>query len=300
MEFKFNVTGQDRKRLVGAISELLNVQIQYLGAPTFAYEIGYYHIDKTGTVTGEYSLSLMAGLEARGFEYEASKTFHFITPRGTFLIQAIYGTAAEAEADGYGIYFTHNEHDVYIKTNPDGATEHSKLFALVGEPLPQPEKTEEPAADESDRLTVEVPNDFSPEQIDNLCKMVTAKEPLLKKALGTEELPVRVLEDTIEFPWFTLETPDDAAYYAQFIHALCATAKEKKRVTAKAPDAFENEKFSMRVWLIGLGLVGKEYGKTRKLLAKNLSGDSGWRYGKPDQRDAGPDAATPGNEDDSI
>ena len=113
--------------------------------------------------------------------------------------------------------------------------------------------------------------------------MVTAKEPLLKKALGAEELPIRVLEDTIEFPWFTLETPEDAAYYAQFIHALCATAKEKKRVTAKAPDTFENEKFSMRVWLIGLGLVGKEYGKPRKLLAKNLSGDSGWRYGKPEK-----------------
>jgi len=283
MEFKFNVTGQDRKRLVGAISELLNAPTKYLGAPTFAYEIGEYHIDKTGTVTGEYSLNLMVGLEARGFDYESSKTFHFITPRGTFLIQAIYGTAAEAEADGYGIYFTHDEHDVYIKTNPDGATEHSKLFALVGEPLPQPEESEEPAADESDRLAVEVPNDFTPEQIDNLCKMVTAKEPLLKKALGAEELPIRVLEDKIEFPWFTLETPEDAANYAQFIHALCATAKEKKRVTAKAPDTFENEKFSMRVWLIGLGLVGKEYGKTRKLLANNLSGDSGWRYGKPEK-----------------
>ena len=283
MEFKFNVTGQDRKRLVGAISELLNAPTKYLGAPTFAYEIGEYHIDKTGTVTGEYSLSLLAGLEARGFEYEASKTFHFITPRGTLLIQALYDTAAEAEADGYGIYFTHNEHDVYIKTNPDGATEHSKLFALVGKPLRQPESPEEPAADESDRLTVEVPNDFTPEQIDNLCKMVAAKEPLLKKALGAEELPIRVLEDTIEFPWFTLETPDDAAYYTQFIDALCKTAKEKKRVNAKAPDTFENEKFSMRVWLIGLGLIGKEYVKTRKLLAKNLRGDSGWRYGKPEK-----------------
>ena len=280
MEFKFNVTGQDRKRLVGAISELLNTPTKYLGAPTFAYEIGNYHIDKTGTVTGEHNLNLMVGLEARGFEYEASKTFHFITPRGTFLIQALYGTAAEAEADGYGIYFTHNEHDVYIKTNPDGATEHSKLFALIGEPLTQPE---EPAADESDRLTVEVPNDFTPEQIDNLCKMVAAKEPLLKKALGTEELPIRVLDDTVEFPWFTLETPDDSAYYVQFIHALCTTAKEKKRVNAKAPESFENERFSMRVWLIGLGMVGDEYKLTRKLLMDPLSGDAAWRYGKPEK-----------------
>lgn len=39
----------------------------------------------------------------------------------------------------------------------------------------------------------------------------------------------------------------------------------------------------MRVWLIGLGMVGAEYGAARKLLCKNLSGDTAWRYGKPEK-----------------
>ncbi len=312
-EFKFNVTGTERKRLIEAISELTNSKITYNGAPTFSYDCGGYHIDKTGLVTGEYDLNLFVGLAERGFEPEilpipaeesaepevipaVKETAHtaaqgedtaqaetepaspiqFSTPRGTFRIEKIYATAEEAKADDYGIYFTHEQHDVYIKQNPDGMTEHSKLFALVGEPIPQPE---EPA----DRLTVEIPNDFTPDQMDNLCKMVIAKEKLLKKALGATELPIKVAEGKVAFPWFTLFDPSEAAYYVQFIGLLCKTAKEKKRVTAKAPGSFENEKFSMRVWLISLGAVGKEYGNMRKLLGKNLGGESGWRYGKPEK-----------------
>jgi hypothetical protein len=31
---------------------ILNAPTNYLGAPSFAYEVGGYHIDKNGTVTG--------------------------------------------------------------------------------------------------------------------------------------------------------------------------------------------------------------------------------------------------------
>ena len=48
----------DRKKLVGAISEILNTPTNYLGAPTFAYEIGNYTIDKNGLVTVITSYSI--------------------------------------------------------------------------------------------------------------------------------------------------------------------------------------------------------------------------------------------------
>jgi hypothetical protein len=114
-KYKFGVTGQERKALAGAISELLTQPTKDLGAPTFAYEIGGYHIDKEGTVIGEYDANFLVGLAKLGFE----------------------------------------------------------------------------------------------------------------------------------------------------------------------PETFENEKFTMRVWLIGLGMVGKEYALARKLLLKNLEGNSSWRYGTP-------------------
>ncbi|GHU82473.1 hypothetical protein AGMMS50284_4400 [Clostridia bacterium] len=289
-EYKFNRTGAERKALVSAISEILNQPISYLGAPTFAYEVGEYHIDKQGTVTGEESLNLMVGLAERGFEPEASKTFHLITPRGTLLCQARYDTREEAEADGYSEYFHHEDRDVYIKTAPDGKTEHSKWFAVVGAPFEKPEPiTEDPADPETDLVSIEYPLDgFTPEALDNLAKMVTAKESLLKKALGMDDLPIEMHEDRIAFPWFRLtEDNGEIAAYSQFITALCLTAKEKKRVTAKAQETFENEKFALRVWLIGLGLIGKEYGTARKLLVNsNLSGNSSWRYGVPEKAPA--------------
>ena len=58
MKLKYNVTGSGRKSLVGAISTVLDAPTKYLGAPTFAYEVGSYHIDKVGTLTGPDSLDL--------------------------------------------------------------------------------------------------------------------------------------------------------------------------------------------------------------------------------------------------
>jgi hypothetical protein len=99
--YKFGLKGDQRKALVSAMQQLLQVKMNYLGAPTFAYQLGDYHIDREGTVTGPESLNLMVGLLERGFEPEADPSFHLITPRGTLLCQRRYDTAAEAEAAGY-------------------------------------------------------------------------------------------------------------------------------------------------------------------------------------------------------
>ena len=62
MKLCYNVTGTERKSLVAAISQELNAPTKYLGAPTFAYEISGYHIDKNGTVTGKDNSELVAAL----------------------------------------------------------------------------------------------------------------------------------------------------------------------------------------------------------------------------------------------
>jgi len=63
-------------------------------------------------------------------------------------------------------------------------------------------------------------------------------------------------------------------------------------VTAKAQEAYENESYAMRVWLLGLGLIGPDYALARKLLGRNLDGNSSWRYGKP-EAEAATEAAKP-------
>lgn len=54
--------------MVNAISTALNAPTKYLGAPTFAYEVGGYHIDKVGTLTGPDNLDLEDTLHQAGFD----------------------------------------------------------------------------------------------------------------------------------------------------------------------------------------------------------------------------------------
>ncbi len=63
----FNVTGEQRKALVAAISGFTGEQPKYQNAPTFAYIIGEYTVDKQGTVTGPANEALITILQAKGF-----------------------------------------------------------------------------------------------------------------------------------------------------------------------------------------------------------------------------------------
>ena len=76
MEYKFNVTGTDRKRLAAAISEFTGEKAEYQFMPTCAYVIGNFILSKEGTLSCEDSTDVTALLEkltADGFtaEYNA-------------------------------------------------------------------------------------------------------------------------------------------------------------------------------------------------------------------------------------
>ena len=51
MTITINATGTERKRLVKTISEWLGEDARYCGAPTFAYEIGRFTVEKNGSLT---------------------------------------------------------------------------------------------------------------------------------------------------------------------------------------------------------------------------------------------------------
>jgi len=251
-EYIFARTGAERKELVNAISEFLNTKAVYLKTPTYAYSIGDIHIDKNGTGTGEFSHELLASLAEQGF----------------------VPTATDAEALPETEQETSEEN-----VAPESETDMEENAG------PELEEKSGPTMDtEADTISITVPLDgFTPENLEILCKLVLSKETLLKKALGVDALPIKVLESGVEFPWFKAEHSDDLMAYAQLISALCTTAKEKKRVTAKPQESYDNEKFALRVYLLGLGLIGGEFGRIRKLLGANLSGNSSWRYGAPDK-----------------
>lgn len=79
MELNYNCTGNDRKRLAKAISEITGAPAQYLYAPSFAYQVDYFTIDRNGSVSfddradSEEIENLIEQLAALGFMAESKE-----------------------------------------------------------------------------------------------------------------------------------------------------------------------------------------------------------------------------------
>ena len=67
IEAAYHVTAGRRKQLVVAVSEFTNIEPEYKAAPSFAYEIGDYMVDKEGTLTGPENPALIESLKEQGF-----------------------------------------------------------------------------------------------------------------------------------------------------------------------------------------------------------------------------------------
>ena len=146
------------------------------------------------------------------------------------------------------------------------------------------ESTDEEATaennDEGIGLTVSLPLDKV--AVGNLTKLLTAKENLIKKALGIDDLSIEVTEDTVSFPWFTeMPEPNAVKAYTHFIAALGKMSRDLKRISA-TEKAVTNEKYAFRCFLLRLGFIGTEYKAERKILLKNLTGSSAFKNGGAD------------------
>lgn len=63
----YNVTGVRRKQLVTAVGDFIGAKPEYLRAPTYAFAVGSYNIDKEGTLTGPENPALIESLKEQGF-----------------------------------------------------------------------------------------------------------------------------------------------------------------------------------------------------------------------------------------
>jgi len=67
MEISYNVTGPRRKELATAVGDFIGTAPVYQKAPTYAFAIGIYIIDRNGTLSGEKNEELTEALAAQGF-----------------------------------------------------------------------------------------------------------------------------------------------------------------------------------------------------------------------------------------
>lgn len=158
---------------------------------------------------------------------------------------------------------------------PDGSDILTALAAAGFFPVEAETVTD---AEKSTGLTVSLPEDgFTEASLDNLRKLVDAKASLMRKALGADRLDVTVEDGKVSFPWWDrMPEPEEAQAYMSFLAALCAMAKEAKRVLAKEAEV-ESEKYAFRCFLLRLGFIGNDSKADRKILLRNLSGHSAFR-----------------------
>ena len=207
MTIAFHLTGEKRKALVKAISEILEIPAEYQYMPTCAYKIGECY-----TVTKEGNLEISDSADSKETEY----------------------LMEELKNRGYDI-----------------PTEN--------------------------RLTVQMPADFFDEHtLGNLQQICENKATLFKAAFQTDSLDIIPSDEKVEFPWFKVEQDGDADACCTFISMLCEFAKNQSRINRK-PDTSDNPKYTMRCFLIRLGMVGAEFKAARKVILRHLSGNSAFR-----------------------
>jgi hypothetical protein len=253
MEMKYNVNGADRKRLVAAVSEILDIPQKYLGAPTFAYEVDYFTVDKNGTVS---------------FDDRAD------SDEVEMLVEALLEKGFEPEPRFDDLRMTEEEELGLGRQRRDP----------VGEDGMQPDDVpdEDELEEAGDSLILSYSRkDISDAALENLRQLVASKETLIKKALAVNALPIEVDEEKVSFPWFTgFPQPEEISAYAHFTGKLIGMAKTQKRVTAKEKD-LDNDKYAFRCFLLRLGFIGGEYKAARKILLRNLSGSGAFKSGSP-------------------
>ena len=212
MTIAFHLTGEKRKSLVKAVSEILEIPAEYQYMPTCAYKIGECY-----TVTKEGNLEISNSADKK-------ETEHLME---------------ELKKRGYDV--------------PDTA---------------EPEST---------KLTVQMPADFFTQHtLSNLRQICENKAALFQAAFQTDSLDIISSDEKVEFPWFKVEQDGDADAYCTFISMLCEFAKNQGRINRK-PDTSDNPKYTMRCFLIRLGMVGAEFKAARKVILRNLTGNSAFR-----------------------
>ena len=184
------------------------------------------------------------------------------------------------------------------------------------DPIPEehPSAEEQPAAEDVDELTISLPMaGHTAQSIHNFLNLMYSRGPLLNKAMGTnfsvsnsllealnQATPHTVAEMLDELEEYRLGagntgmtgicitaekislsfagplTQDKVSAYTELCSAMNRMAVTQKRIQAKTVND-ANEKYTLRIWLIRLGLNGDEHKALRKLLMQNLSGHAAFR-----------------------
>ena len=271
MKRYYNVTGEDRKRMVSIIGEVIGEKPYYLRMPTCGYKIGAVTVTKDGTMiwdgrtSEETVVKIMEILAEAGFT--AAENANVITEE----VETPESDTSESTSDE-----TDCDRADEIEDEQDEQDE--------SETVQETDAGESESTDGDTSLTISFPADgFTEANLANLLKLIASKATLIQKSLHADRLEVMIDDSQISFPWWDhvqpIDGPEDCmpiTIYTEFLSALVKMAREVRRVEGIERPT-ESEKYSMRIFLLRLGFVGAEGKRVRRELLKDLSGHSAFR-----------------------
>lgn len=311
---KYAASGEQRKKLVNALSEILECESKYLKAPSYGYEVGSCVVNRTGDIefpddmTEEEIEAIVKKLTWHGFERVLDEPTGEIDgapaleesalgaedPTEENVSDAVEANVEESEDV---LDETVVEEDKIAAAEDSAASKETSAESIEESEAPvlpegnfesaeateevtdeQSGKTPLPEETEPKKIVIELPNSYLNEaELGRVRAIVTSKASVLKKALEADDLSIERKEDKICFPWFTDHGIDgEAKAYMQLISGIAKRAKMLTRVTATESPS-DNDKFTMRLFLVSLNFKGAEYAFARKFLLRNLTGNSSWR-----------------------
>lgn len=236
---------KERKPFVQALEEITGTKSVYKKPPTFAYEVG------SMTITRDGDLEFDDNVDA----------------------DSMKNVLNELEKRGFAA-----KENPYLKTQEIFSEEKS----FLEEEHLESDKQKDAPEKEDIGFTVSMPRKyFNDQALIRLENLISSKQTLIKKALGIEDLSIKVEDEKVSFPWFENKPTDEdtVTAYSHLIYALCEKAKNQNRINA-AEKEVENEKYTFRCFLLRLGFIGEQYKKERKILLQNLSGSAAFKNNK--------------------
>ena len=267
MEIKYNIEKSQRKALAQKIAELTGAEVRYLGVPSCAYEIDFFTLSKDAVLSfsdrsdTEIVEAVLNGLDESGYDSET-----VTPPEGTDEADTEAEIELEEANSGFplnaSISFPISEHTVQSLTN---------LICMIHSRGPLLSKATGGNFSADKSLADEIcKHDFR--NIHELIAFIREWDETNPPLTG-----ISFDSDKLTFDGFGQATDaDHVQTFMKLAAAMNRMALTQHRIQAKDVDD-SNEKYTLRVWLIRLGMNGSEYKDDRKRLMEHLSGHSAFR-----------------------
>ncbi len=252
----------DRKEIIMALEKHFGVKAKYMGAPSFAYKIegpeAILTIDRVGSITTKDGSVIELERLLNGLSDDKGSVTNDANKTETLDLEVMLPMEGHT-----GVTLRNLVNMIYSKQ------------VLIKKAFDA----------ETDIVSTDFIADINKAEIQTLKDFQKALHDYGKGSCRGLEFDFTNRNITFKFA-SKLQEHQKLQAYTYFVSLLSNSAKGLKYAIPKAT-ATDNEKFTMRTWLIRLGFKGKEYKKAREVILQNLSGNGAFRRTIEDNEGAG-------------